>query len=274
MDAVEFAAYHAPTLEADEVRHCLLLAILARAAAGVPDLALWTLGGPGRCAVQMPGMAIVFGEPAEADCRRLAEITADRDYRGVVGPDLTAEWFADRARGLGLSFGEPIRQQLQALSEPPRYPGAPGRARLVTVADAALFVDWMVAFHDEATPHDPPPDRERLTETAGEGRFSFWVKDGTPVSLAGIVRRTRNVAAIAGVYTPPALRGHGYAGSVTAAVVEAIFGEGRKTACLYTDLRNPYSNRCYARIGFKAVSSAMNFPRIASGEISRGAAGT
>jgi hypothetical protein len=48
----------------------------------------------------------------------------------------------------------------------------------------------------------------------------------------------RHAAAIAGVYTPPSLRGRGYAGLVTAAVVERIFAEGKTAACLYTDLRN------------------------------------
>ena len=71
--------------------------------------------------------------------------------------------------------------------------------------------------------------------------------------MAGIMRRTRHAAAIAGVYTPPRVRGRGYAGSVTAAVVDAIFAEGRNTACLYVDLRNPYSSRCYAKIGFTPV---------------------
>ena len=61
--------------------------------------------------------------------------------------------------------------------------------------------------------------------------------------MAGIVRRTRSTGSIAGVYTPPAQRGRGYAGSVTAAVVERIYAEGMNTACLYTDLRNPQSNR-------------------------------
>jgi predicted GNAT family acetyltransferase len=79
--------------------------------------------------------------------------------------------------------------------------------------------------------------------------------------MAGIVRRLRTCAAIAGVYTPPALRGRGYAGSVIAAVVERIYAEGRTTACLYTDLSNLFSNRCYAKIGFKPVCSSFHFHR-------------
>ena len=69
-------------------------------------------------------------------------------------------------------------------------------------------------------------------------------------------------AAIAVVYTPPPLRGRGYAGSVTAALVEKAFAEGKSMACLYTDLRNPFSNRCYAKIGFKPVCDAAHISRV------------
>jgi predicted GNAT family acetyltransferase len=131
----------------------------------------------------------------------------------------------------------------------------------VTADDAPLFADWMVAFAAEAVPHDPPPVRERLERTAGEGRYLFWIVDGEPVSIAGIARRTRNAAAISGVYTPPALRRRGYAGAVTAAVVERAYAEGKGIACLYTDLRNPFSNRCYAKIGFEPVCASLNFPK-------------
>ena len=124
---------------------------------------------------------------------------------------------------------------------------------MIGPTDAELFADWTIAFLREAVPHDPLPSCERLAQTIAEGRHQFWVLDGVPVSMAGIVRRTRHAAAIASVYTPPALRGRGYAGSVTAAVVERIFAEGKTAACLYVDLRNPSSNRCYVRIGFKPV---------------------
>jgi predicted GNAT family acetyltransferase len=77
--------------------------------------------------------------------------------------------------------------------------------------------------------------------------------------MAGIERRTRHAAAIAGVYTPPALRRR--AGSVTAAVVECIFAEGKTAACLYTDLGNPSSNRCYTKIGFKPACRSWHYPR-------------
>ncbi len=262
MQASEFFAYHAPALEAHEARHNLILAILERAAREqARDVVTWSLGTPGQCAAMTIGWPIVLGELDALGCRHLAELTADIEYRGVVGPDLTAQWFVERASELGLAFLDPIPQRISALTGPPKYPGTPGHARPVTAEDASLFADWMVAFAGEATPQDPSPVRERLERAAADGRHLFWVVDGEPVSVAGIARRTRGAAAISGVYTPPRLRGRGYAASVTAAVVERAYAEGKRIACLYTDLRNPFSNRCYAKIGFEPVCSSLHFPR-------------
>jgi uncharacterized protein len=71
--------------------------------------------------------------------------------------------------------------------------------------------------------------------------------------MAGKVRETATLAAISGVYTPPERRGRGYAGSVTAALCERLFAEGKHMLRHFTDLANPYSNRCYAKIGFERV---------------------
>jgi RimJ/RimL family protein N-acetyltransferase len=257
-----FIEYHHPMLERDEVRHNVILSILDRLALDAPtNLRRWSLGASGACAVQSPGYPIVLGELTRAQCRALAEETRNHDYPGVVGPEQTAPWFAERAIELGLTFLDPIPQQIHVLREKPNYPGAPGHARVISPADVELFADWTTAFMREAVPHDPPPSRERLAQIAAEGRYQFWIVEGEPAAMSGIVRRTRHAAAIASVYTPPSLRGRGYAGSVTAAVVERIFTEGRTAACLYTDLRNPASNRCYAKIGFKPACCSWHYPR-------------
>jgi RimJ/RimL family protein N-acetyltransferase len=259
---LNFVEHHRPALERDEVRHNVILANLGRLALDHPlELRQWTLGAPGACAVQTPGYPIVLGELTREQCRALADETRILDYPGVIGPDRTALWFAERAIELGVTFLEPIPQQIHVLRDKPNYPGAPGHARVIGPADVELFADWTIAFAREAVPHDALPSRQRLAQIAAEGRHQFWIVGGEPVSIAGIVRRTRDAAAIASVYTPPALRGRGYAGSVTASVVERIFAEGKGAACLYTDLRNPASNRCYAKIGFKPVCSSWHYPR-------------
>jgi hypothetical protein len=175
------------------VRHNLILANLDRPALDehASNLLWWTLGAPGACAVQTPGYPIVLGELTPTQCGALADETRDLDYPGVVGPDRTAQWFAERAIELGLTFLEPIPQQIHVLRDKPNYPGAPGHARVIRPGEVELFGDWTIAFLREAVPHDPLPSRERLAQIVAEGRHQFWIVDGEPVSMAGIVRRTR-----------------------------------------------------------------------------------
>ena len=257
-----------PALERDEARHSIALAMLAAIANGqASNVVTWSLGSPGQCAIMLPGRPILLTDLDHAQCRSLAEATVRLDYPGVVGPEWTAHWFARHATNCGIKFLEPIPQRIHSLTAKPSYPGVPGHARHTTAADAGVVADWITSFSREATPHDVVPPREQLEAVAAQGRYMLWIVDETPVSMAAIVRRTRNAAAIAVVYTPPPLRGRGYAGSVTAAVAEQAFAEGKSIACLYTDLRNPFSNRCYAKIGFKPVCDAAHFPRaVADGE--------
>ena len=257
-----FAKFHRPALERDEVRHNLILGFLHRLGE-LPELRVWTLGAPGECAVQTtPRRALILGELTATACAAFADMTAGLDYAGVVGVDDIAPAFVTHARERGVAFAGPVPQLIQALRERPTYSGNTGSARFVEPADFALFAGWMVAFLKEAAPHDPLPSREDLERTIADKRFQFWIVEGEPVAMAGIVRRTSHTAAIAGVYTPPPLRGRGHAAAVTAAVVDSVFAEGRTAACLYSDLRNPASNRCYAKIGFKPVCRAWHYLRI------------
>jgi len=257
LDLLEFIDLHLPGLERDQVRHNLIIGLLSSARDRHDhDLMFWTLGPPGACAIKTPGRALVLGELNEAQCHRLAEKTMRLDYPGVLGPDQSALWFKTHAEELGLRFEGSIEQGISALAEPPIYPDAPGRSRRVTVDDADRFADWVIRFVREASPHDPLPSEEILRSRACAGQHWFWTVDDEPVSLTGIVRQTRDTAAIASVYTPPPHRKRGFAGAIVSTVVDQIYAGGRKTACLYTNLANPISNRCYEKIGFKRVCTA------------------
>jgi RimJ/RimL family protein N-acetyltransferase len=264
MQLADFIATHVPALEKDEVRHNLILGVLGRAQRGLlPQLATWSLGAPGECAIARPGWPMLLGELARAQCRALAEATHGLDYPGVVGPGPMPKWFVERAVERGLAFCDPIPQRIHVLRQAPNYPGSSGFARQVSSEDAVLLADWMTAFSAEAVPHETVGARRELERIAGEGRHWLWVVDGEPVAMAGIARRLRSVAAISSVYTPPDRRGRGYAGSVTAAVADRVFAEGRTAVCLFTDLRNPASNRCYAKIGFEPVCDSWHYVRLA-----------
>jgi hypothetical protein len=260
----EFNAFHLPALEQEQARHNLLLGLMQLPEGdGAFKTRRWTLGGPGACAIQTAAdRGVVLGDLDERECHQLAEQVHSLDFAGAIGPDETAHWFVARARELGVSFGEPVPQQIQTLTSPPVHPGAPGAARNVTLDDLDLFVEWTMAFCAEAVPNDPKPSRQRLTAMIVDGRQLFWVVDGAPVSMAACARQSRDGVCIGPVYTPPEFRGRGYAGSATAALVEDIYAGGKGMACLYVDLRNPYSNRCYARIGFRPVCASWQYARI------------
>jgi RimJ/RimL family protein N-acetyltransferase len=264
MNAQEFAQYHLPALETDEVRYNVQIAVLSAALAGPTSLEYWTLGGPGHCATRSPGHGILLGALDRAECEALAVQTRIIDYPGVVGSDESAPWFVEGARAIGITFAEAVPQRIHVLRRPPRYPRADGAARAVTVDDAPLLFEWIMGFHREAVPHEPVPQFANVEKTAASGRFLFWTVAGRPVSVAAIARRVKTTAAINSVYTPPDKRGRGYAGSVTAAAAEHVFAEGRTAVCLYTDLTNPFSNRCYGKIGFEAYCDSWHYLRSAA----------
>ena len=203
-----------------------------------------------------------MGELDERQCHALADEVYGSAFAGAVGPENTAHWFVARAKELGLSFGDAEALLSHELRKPPVYPGASGKARRASEDDLGLAFEWMAAFGAEAVPHDPPATREDVAKRLKERDVLFWETGGETVSMAVLARATRNTAAIGLVYTPPNLRARGYAGSVTAALTEYIFASGKTTACLFADLRNPYSNRCYAKIGFKPVCPTWHYHRV------------
>jgi predicted GNAT family acetyltransferase len=186
----------------------------------------------------------------------------DHDYPGVVGADETTHWFVERATALGATFEDPIPQRIHVLTARPHYPAAKGASRPVGTDDAPLLFEWLIGFHQEAVPHDPRPEQATVEMQAASGRYFFWIVNDRPVSVAAISRRLGRTGAIAPVYTPPEQRGRGYAGSVTASIADRLFAEGKASACLYTDLRNPMSNRCYAKVGFQPYCDSSLYLRV------------
>lgn len=210
--------------------------------------------------MQSAGRAIVLGAMSESQCRELAEHTVALDYPGVMGSGLTTHWFANRASELGVHFHEVEPQQIYVLREPPKHPKVQGHHRFIRPNELDLFAKWATEFVKEALPLDPLANRQELEKHATDGTYLFWTVEDEPVSMAGKVRQLRTSAAITGVYTPPELRGHGYAGAITAVLGEQILSAGM-VATLYTDLRVPASNRCYSRLGFRPAYSSFHYYR-------------
>jgi hypothetical protein len=138
--------------------------------------------------------SILLGGLIQDQCRILADLNADSDFPGVIGPDLTARWFTDRARELGLQFLEPEPQQIYPITDKPRYPGSWGQARPATIEDATILADWLLGFCQEAVPNDPIPSREELEQATRDERFLFWIVDGQPHVNGGDRASLENVS--------------------------------------------------------------------------------
>jgi predicted GNAT family acetyltransferase len=175
---------------------------------------------------------------------------------GVLGPREAALAFAKVWQQLSnqpyeMGMHERVYELRKVI--PPPQPS--GRMRVATSADLEIVTQWLYAFHLEALP-DELPSMEEARETAeikiSDQDLYLW-EDGQPVAMAGRARPTPNGCCIGPVYTPPELRGHGYATALTAGLSQIVLDSGKQFAALFTNLSNPISNSIYQKIGYRPV---------------------
>jgi RimJ/RimL family protein N-acetyltransferase len=146
-------------------------------------------------------------------------------------------------------------------------PGPEGAARPAAERDRDLLAGWFDAFAREVG--DPPrhDNHALVDERLCYGGIALWEAGGVPVSLAGRTRVVAGMVRVAPVYTPPEMRGRGYAGAATAAVSQAALDAGVREVVLYTDLANPTSNALYQRLGYRPVEDrvVLSFQRAPRG---------
>jgi GNAT superfamily N-acetyltransferase len=130
-----------------------------------------------------------------------------------------------------------------------------GSLRRAGPTDRAVLIDWFAAFEAEALGGDPePPDEwvDLLLSRPGRAVF-LWEVGDRPVSMCLASGRTAHGIRFGGVYTPPELRGRGYASAGVAAASQQQLDEGRARCFLLTDLANPTANHIYEAIGYRPV---------------------
>lgn len=172
-----------------------------------------------------------------------------------VGRQFSEKWSALTKTSYRMNMPERIYR----LEEVVPVSGVPGHARHVTPADKAWAVDCVCAFEMEAFGlSESGINREgnekwfdRVFEEPNRGIY-VWEDNGL-VCLTAHQGPTPNGMRIGPVYTPPEHRGHGYASALTAHVSQTLLDAGRKFCFLYTDLRNPTSNKIYQQVGYEPV---------------------
>lgn len=262
MKLQSFLDQYLSELEKDEAKYNLMLGLLAGAQKSGKELLLWPLGNGTACALQLPPHNIVLGELNHEQARALAAQIHPLDFLGVVGSPESCTLVSEALNGYGVSLALDMPQMIYRLAEKPLYPTKIGNGRNARPEDLKLFIQWFRLFCEEALPAETPMLEERMKETFESRPVFFWVVEGEPVSMAARSRETKYGSNISLVYTPKDKRGQGFAGAVTAYACESSFSEGKKHCFLYTDLRNPFSNRAYKKIGFKAWCESSMFKRV------------
>jgi predicted GNAT family acetyltransferase len=261
--ASDFLEAALPFLVAEEARHNLILGLattIRDTPTLYPEARFWLVLADGgevvAAALRTPPHNLVLARPATDAALEFLAAHVEDDLPGVTGALPEAPRFAElwrRGRGVGATH----RQGIYALETVLPTPPAPGRMRAATAADLPLLAAWWDAFGVEALGEASDPSRltralEHRLDPATDAGIVLW-DDPDPVSFAGFGGETPNGNRVGPVYTPPELRGRGYATALVSALSSQLLADGCRFCFLYTDLENPTSNRIYQRIGYDRV---------------------
>jgi predicted GNAT family acetyltransferase len=178
---------------------------------------------------------------------------------GVMGQTGVAERFARHWQALsGQSYAVWFHERAFQLDTVRPIEAPSGKLVRATHADRELLVRWTLDFGVEAMGDSNLAEAEstvdaRLGDGDPQARGLYLWVDGAPVSMAGYTGPTPHGIRVGPVYTPPELRGRGYASALVAQMSQALLDGGRSFCFLFTDLANPTSNHIYEEIGYEAV---------------------
>lgn len=261
--ASEFLENTETFLTGNEAANALILGYAINQAAGVESAmstsfyAVEDGGQPVLAAMYTPDIwpALSTGDTTAAAALSEFFFAKYPDAQGAIGEKEVVNSFVEKWQELSGCFCEVrMRQRIYTCASVRQIELPDGEARQARAEDLDVVVDWRQAFHAELD-MTLRGDRASVKSQLEQGRFFVWETD-RPVSLAARGRQAGNGAVVNAVYTPPELRGQGYASGVVAAVTRSILDDGLDYAYLYTDLDNPTSNSLYQKIGYRPVGDS------------------
>lgn len=195
-------------------------------------------------------MSVMEADVVSALARHLRDTKAR--LAGVVGRKDGLKAFTESFRQ---HFNVHVNLMLYRLEGNPEFGRASGFARLAAMDDLPLLIDWHAAFEQEVGMLTvPTPLGERVTRRIRDQQLTLWIDDSAPVSFAGANALPAASARVGPVYTPPGLRGRGYAQAATAAASLQVQSDQPRTLFLFTDAINRASNKAYQRIGYRHIA--------------------
>ena len=202
------------------------------------------------------GMVLpVLPGQGEGDLRPLRGLLAGEAVEGIIGPP---DWAAPLQSALGLTCApvdhradEPgFALDLASLILPadPSLTLAP-----LTAAHRPLALDWRARYREEVM--GTPPARSRtiaaqdIDTYMARDSHRLLISDGQPVAMTGFNAELPEAVQVGGVYTPPEVRGRGYARAAVALHLDQARRTGTTRAVLFA--ASDAAARAYTAIGFR-----------------------
>ncbi|HIK05908.1 MAG TPA: GNAT family N-acetyltransferase [Trichormus sp. M33_DOE_039] len=207
------------------------------------------------------GMVVVQAPIYLEEVVQVAVAQSGQTIFGIAGP---ASQVAATKQVLGLA-NQPTNLdereilfslRLQDLQIPPALTSGKVQCRLPYLEELDLLTDWSVAYRLEVLGELATPDLRltcRQTLEAHQTMATHWVlvAENTPVAYSAFNGRLPDIVQIGGVWTPPGLRGRGYAKCVVAGSLLEAKSQGVERAILFTNPNNLAAQTAYRGIGFR-----------------------
>lgn len=210
-----------------------------------------------RLASQRVTLTPLTAEQADTLAARMARLGRPLPLSGVTADHDTATTFAEawqrHTGAVAVAHWRGRLYRLGKLTPPEPHPG--GRARAAGPEDHERVIRWCNEFAADVGEAPALNAGSWSDSRFADKHFTFWeASDGTPLSMAGSTAMVGGMVRVDPVYTPGRLRGHGYAGAVTAWVSRVALAAGATDVVLFTNPANSTSNALYPRIGYVPVA--------------------
>ena len=203
----------------------------------------------GRSGVVMPCLPSLNWDDATA-------VLSDLEVSGFIGPTDEVRPLIENAKLSGvptsLDRDEP---QFELALENLSIPDGPGELVPLDKPDMEEMIRWRADYSVEALGQDRDVANTQAVKSyeayVAADTHRVLVLDGVPLSTTGFNARIPEMVQIGGVYTPPNLRGNGYARRAVALHLKEAREQGARRATLFSASES--AARAYSSIGFQPI---------------------
>lgn len=207
------------------------------------------------------GMVVVQAPVQLAEVVQSVVAQSKRAISGIAGPaaqvETTKQVLGLVNRPTGLDESEILFSlALRDLQVPPALALGEVECRVPYPEELELLSQWCAAYNVETLGQAETPDllsnsRKEISARHTTARHWVLVKENTPVAYTAFNARLPDIVQIGGVWTPPPLRGKGYAKCVVAGSLLKARSQKVERAILFTNQENYAAQAAYKGIGFR-----------------------